>query len=393
MYVYNRNTNAITPIGTANASRFAATKEELFVVTVDQKIMRTDYLGSNFTELYQTAQGNINWIDNFGNILYFIENNERLVLLDTNTGNTQIVLTAADMVSALVFNADKLIWYNSLGEARYYNMTSQQTVVMISEHQINVLISRHTLPATGDASTVTIQAVTADNYNDVTFPLDEYDAVYDDTPFGSFTILETFDGSYAGSNQCDGFAKYAHDRFWHVYDDDCTHPSWVVNGSNTADVRSLDGAVWSGGATTISQFFQTLDRGSFIRYTKSSDDTPADGAHSVVFDKISSDNLGVVVYEANQDWANGVTYQRYSFNLLSSNYSGFLYYVEHALQSYPTSEDGNYHLVECTNCDGYLRQRHTFTRLFNGKYRCTGCGYTSSVSDGTIQSIQPVCVL
>lgn len=38
------------------------------------------------------------------------------------------------------------------------------------------------------------------------------------------------DGSeteYADSHQCDGFAKYAHDRFWHVEDWDREHASWL----------------------------------------------------------------------------------------------------------------------------------------------------------------------
>lgn len=229
-----------------------------------------------------------------------------------------------------------------------------------------------------------------DNYNDVLFPLTEYPAVPEIGGFEPSEIKSDFlneDGSetcYAGSHQCDGFAKYAHDRFWHVDNWNRNSPSWEVNGVYTADVYTtklewrnknyedaLADKTYVDRTNIVKDFFSSLGRGSFVRYGKVDDPTPANGVHSIVFDKLSDDGNGIWAYEANQDGECGVGYQMYTFSQIEKNYEYILYYVEHTLSTSYVCSDSSYHKVDCLNCDGYLRQPHSE-------------GVTSIVNVGTV---------
>ena len=115
IYVYNRDSDILTPIGSDAAKTYAATADYLYYVTTDNTIKKTDYMGSTIATLYTSSRGSIHNLSAFGNILYFIENGKHLIFLDAITGNTQLVLTEDDLVSAFVFNEDKLVWYNRRG--------------------------------------------------------------------------------------------------------------------------------------------------------------------------------------------------------------------------------------------------------------------------------------
>ena len=249
----------------------------------------------------------------------------------------------------------------------------------------------------------------ADGYNDITFPLDDYPAVAEVGGFVPSEVLSRFrfddenktPKEYANSNECDGFAKLAHDSFWHICDEDRDGPSWEINGANTADVKGntqstriqwYNSTAEDGIYMSVEQFYRHLGRGSFVRYVSRTDDTPQDGTHSLVFDEFV-EGLGVWVYEAHMDGDYGVGYQLYPFDVISGNYKYILYYVEHTLST-EAYDDGLYHRVYCANCDGYLRQAHNYMTLFDGRKRCKDCGHISSISDNTIQSlgIRPVCV-
>lgn len=270
-------------------------------------------------------------------------------------------------------------------QARYYNLTTRQSTALNNPYEENALIAQYTASEVENTANNNTMLYTSsaqgDSYNDVTFPLPTYPATLGVEEYDRLVALEHFDKRYAGSGECDGFAKYAHDAFWHILIDDRTQPSWVVNGTLTDDVygniimeASDDCAlVWRekdydevkndenyvDNTAVVTQFFRALDRGSFVRYGKANDDTIWDGSHSIVFDGLSDDGAGIIVYEANQDWNNGVGYQKYYFDTIHNGYEWILYYVEHSVGEVVGCENEETHKLYCDNCDGYLRREHT----------------------------------
>ena len=390
IYVYNSDTNILTHIGSDAAKTYAAAADYFYYVTTDNTIKKSDYIGASITTLYTSSLGSIHNLSVFGNILYFVEAGKQLIFLDTVSGNTQQVLTEDDLVSVFVFNADKLVWYDSKEQAWYYNLSTGRSVALQSHYEENALIAQYTTSDT-ENSVISYQlGGQGDSYNDIAFPLPLYPATLGVEEYDSLEADSHFNRNYAGSNECDGFAKYAHDSFWHILIDNRTQPSWMVNGVRTDDVygnvvmntdsdRALvwrekdyyvaiaDGS-YVDNTAVVTQFFRQLDRGSFVRYGKGDDATKWDGSHSIVFDGLSDDGAGIIVYEANQDWENGVGYQKYYFSTIHRGYEWILYYVEHDIGDNNACENIDTHKVCCANCNGYLRQSHTYDFIDFAQY-------------------------
>ena len=102
---------------------------------------------------------------------------------------------------------------------------------------------------------------------------------------------------------------------------------------------------------------------------------------------------GVYVYEANQDWNNGVGYHQWSYADYIDNYDHVLYYVNHTFPSAGVSESPSYHVKQCINCDGYLRQDHNIRGTISSTQHnvyCTGCNYSST---GLHKFAGEVCII
>lgn len=233
--------------------------------------------------------------------------------------------------------------------------------------------------------------------NDVTFPFPDYPATLK-VDWDKTGIQVSFPHQYAGSSECDGFAKYAHDRYYHITNWNRAYPSWDTGSGYTADYKA--GFTWNSQAE-VETFFRSLSKGAFIRYVSRLDQTPDNGTHSVVFDGIVDDGNGIIVYECNMDGACGVGYQNYTFYALYQNYASVLYYVDHEISTTAFAADINYHTNSCVNCAGYLRCPHTGSATYvqideyehyaqfsccHGTLQvphtmrgtvCSGCGYRS----------------
>lgn len=354
MYVFDKDTEEVIPIGNDTVEMYACTKDYLFYTTNDGRIFQTDYSGSFFVCLYATEQNEISKLISFGEYLYFIKGGNSVVIINTASNETSVVLSGYPVSSVFMFDDNQMIWRNEAGEPNYYNIDTGNNIVLANEHMVNCLVSLYIAPELDDAGTaVSINAIDS-LANDVSFPLPEYPA----NPgygLGVDNVLSRFTIRYAGSGECDGFAKYAHDRYLHIEDENRDTPSWEVNGINTED--HCDGIPFNS-ASVVVDFFESLHKGAFVRYTTNTDETPWDGRHSIVFDKIDPDNTGVWVYECNQDFQNGVGYRKYTFSQIFGQYSGTLYYVTHSFGNQMTFDNSSYHKVFCNRCDGYLRQAH-----------------------------------
>lgn len=383
LYVYNAVSDTVAEIYDGNTTTYASTKDHLFFVTENQTIIQTDYTCSDLSEIYSATRGEVTVMIAFGEYLYFVEGEQHIVVIDVPEISAATVLTAESVLSAYMFDIDKMIWRDGNGNPNYLNLTTGVSTALENEYEANCLIETYMRPAVDGNVVLYSTSEEEDDYNDVLFPLEEYRAPFEIGGWAPEEVKSYFlneDGSYrwyAGSYQCDGFAKYAHDRFWHFDTDGRTSPSWQINGTSSttddytgaspAEIANQSFTMGShpemttfNSAADVRAFFTSLDRGSFVRYVSRDDETPYNGNHSIAFDRLSDDGTGIIVYECNQDGNCGVGYQQYTFAQICSNYIYVLYYVEHDLES-PAYENTSTHTVPCANCDGFLRQNHTGT--------------------------------
>lgn len=384
LYVYDETTGDVLPIGNQVISTFVATKDYLYFVTSDQAIIQSDYTGANLENIYLARQGNITMINAFGYYVYFVEDGSRVVILDVINKSIHAMVSGDSVVSAYMLDTEKLIWYDESGIGTYYDVVSQTSTTLEDESEETALISSFVMPEAPEniaiiqSSNVVNFVGQSDSYNNIAFPLADYPA----RPGTGYTPPEIrsrfvngwsltnqnpnpwIKKRYANAGECDGFAKYAHDTFWHIADWNRTIPSWKnADNSYTADYHG-SGFTWTTKETMI-DFFEGLSRGSFVRYTSKKDATPNNGTHSYVFDGIDSDGLGTWHYECNQD-NNGVGYQYYTFDLYYSKNTCVFEYVEHTLGA-KSAQSTVSHRTVCTNCSGYLVQSHTATATYRSQ--------------------------
>lgn len=383
LYVFNKNTEEVLLIGNDTVNNFKTTKDNIYYLTGNNKVTKTDYLGSSFTMIYQSTRDNITYMHTYGDYICFVEDSKYIVVMDIESNIAETVFVCEGISSMFMFDTDKLIWRNGEGNAFYYNITTNKTIAMEDENELSELLNPYVAPEQYlNTNTYSVRntttSLTAEDYNDITFPLDEYPA---DLQYNFNTLVNVrsfFNRGYANSYECDGFAKYAHDRFWHIRDDSRDWPSWqTANGGTTLDYHGADPGdtdsttynPFTDEKTTdlstgekLLSFFSSLKRGAFIRYISVHDESPYNGNHSIVFDGISEDGTGICAYECNQkeehDRANAVGYQKYSFSVLTGHYIRALYYVDHEVSTSEVCANATYHKLECANCDGYLLREH-----------------------------------
>ena len=193
--------------------------------------------------------------------------------------------------------------------------------------------------------------------------------------------------------------KIANDRADELWEDrTCmvTH-SWMEDAtdfdSNTLRLWSKN---TSNDITDIKRFFESLNTGAYVRYGKyrAEDSTPYNGCHSIVF--IDSDDVGIWVYECNQDYdpnssndGCGVFIQYYPYKRLF-RYKYILNYVSHDFSETPVYDSTAYHKVGCDDCAGYVCQAHTnisativSTTQHNATFNCCGGNTATTAHTGT----------
>lgn len=251
---------------------------------------------------------------------------------------------------------------------------------------------------TDDSSLPSINSLTPYNLtntyrNDVSIPLPEYQSHPSrvdwnfQVPMRSrFIDSEGNCKIYGNSNECDGFARYAHDRFWHI-DARYWGSTWSPSHQDyKGSVTFVGPTVSTDDGISVKDFFDGLHRGAFIRYL-----TRSGSQHSIFFDNI--DDTGIWVYECNQDAFYipnsgahcGVDYQKYTFGYVYEHYPAIVYYVNHRLLP-AAVENTTYHIIECAFCEGYIRQQHNITIQGSGvgsRMGCSECGYLEVILNNT----------
>lgn len=359
-------------------------------MTADRCIVATDFSGTSHTTLYQSPAQSLKDLDTYWDILYFIEDDIRVVLLDTETRTAETVLTYDNIQWADLYTQTQLVCETTVDDFIHMDLGTGQITELSSMADVNYCIAPYVTPDTTEPD-VSLNSLPTGFVNDVTFPFPEYPAtagydstrVLNPTPQVYFSKCDyagvsghicshsnascarshpTCDhdkktpenvencAGYADAGWCMGFALYAHDVYMHVENWSRNPNVWAENDMHAAGY-SLDTE------NAVRAFYSGLEKGSCIRYGNDTDPTPADGMHSAVFDRV--DGNGVWVYECNQDWRCGVYYQYYPFSKIIERYNYVLFSIKHSFPNRPTALNTSVHTLNCSNCTGFLRQAHT----------------------------------
>ena len=437
LYVYNSTTDSVVEISEQSVTAYTYTVNALYYVTEEQKIYKTDYSSTNHEYLYQCAQGDIDNLSSYFDMLYFIENRTSIMLLDVVSETAQEIWAYENLSWAIMLNTDQLIATTAEEDNYLYDIPTN-TVTLISDIEATNLITAAVkgVSSNNARSTTTPNfAAMATQENDVSFPIEPYWATPDETyskvegyyystPSSWFHTDPTQEGCYnaqgkkicerySGSGECMGFAKYVHDVYAHMgedtgFDSDGNEVGdWTANqlweartcmtyhrppakafedGDLPESVDpNLTELLFDGDAAKIKDFFDEMKTGAYVRYGKyhpsiqnNGDPTPENGRHSIVF--IAKDNNGIWVYECNQTYDGndnhgcGVFIQYYTFNQLT-NYKFVLNYVNHDFTDTKVPYDTDYHKVGCKNCGGYVLKKHYYTASYanSSQHRRTHC--------------------
>lgn len=402
LYMYDLTSDAVTEISDESVSAYTATKDTLYYITQAQVLYKTDYTGQTREQLYVCSQGTLKDLSSYLNTLYFIENDSEVIYLDTVTGQSQSVLQLDNLELVFLLSETELIATTEEGCSLYNFSTKETTLISELEaiNEINKSVLRWNNMGEPDASVMAeFNPSSVTHSNDVSLPLTAYPAdPYGNNGFYYGRPISWFhengqEGcsnsnckSYADTDECEGFARYAHDAYMHTVDNNIGYYAWLDENHSVLENHNFNNS-----RDTVKSFFNTLNTGAYVRYKT------AGYYHSIVF--VSRDNNGIWVYEGNQSYYEnltdeqkgnhpesyfdcGVHFQYYTYEAIAGNYLYAEHYVNHSFAAIPTCENGFYHKNICSSCDGYLQGRHTTSGATYSSYSSTQHKVNFTCCDG-----------
>lgn len=423
LYVFDAEINSVTEIFSQPVSLYTCTQDALFFVTTAQSVYKADYAGQNIEFLYQSVRGDISDLNSYLDTLYFIEDNSHITILNYNTGTPQTVWNCADLSWSFRLSPTELV-AATVDEEHYLLDIATGTASEIGNMTANGLITAAVTSADAaseaNESGMSLMAYfspsSIQQENDVPLPLPEYPVTYGNTPNfqnGVYTDpiswfhkdgKEGCDGEsnckeYTETSECEGFARFAHDRYLHnVAPDETDYDAWFATYPRNGR-RELNNV------EVIEDFFADLNTGDYVRYGNYEDSTPSNGMHSIVF--VSMDAGGIWAYECNQkyyddlsadrkddhdadDFGCGIHLQYYTFSNIKARYNYVLYYITHNYSREDTYYSPAYHSVGCSHCVGYLLQKHDVvsativsTSQHYATFNCCGGNTATTLHTGT----------
>ena len=169
LYVYDSEAKSLSKISDSMVVAYTATKDGIFFVTESGQIVYSDYQGVSQEEV-GAVQGSVTSFDYFDGSLYYVEDGNRIVFVDVQTGVRNVAFTAECIVSVYQFDHDKLIWRDANDAPFYLNATTGENTALESEMEVNSLMAPFITPTVNAAGTNT-RTITGTAVNDVTFPL------------------------------------------------------------------------------------------------------------------------------------------------------------------------------------------------------------------------------
>lgn len=380
LYVANQDTNEITKVVEQQVLSYANNGEYIFAATCNQEIIRVDYRGLGAVSIYKSTSGTLAALEYEDRMLYFMDG-DLVVRMDTRSLSCEVLLEQANVASIYPYKAGYLLLDDMSGQQFNYSIKEGTLTLVSDENQLNELLNSTVtwldptepelmmLTPEADAS---IQAVT-DTY--IGLPMNDF-------PTGSYftttnSACDNHDSCrrYARTNQCDGFARYVNEHYYHVSGDEETAP-YSVYGDRVSPYDKYEEFV---SETRLYNFFNKLETGAYVRVSKRSeaedsvDPYKGQGSHSFVY--VSHDRNGAVLYEANLDDKCGVSYSYRDYDELLRRYPYFFGWVNHDQEGAVINSSTSYHRIKCSHssCNAYVVEPHSYVAE-GMSYRCTVCG-------------------
>jgi len=382
LYVLNEETKQFTKILNRTAHSFAESNDYLFVATDEQEIVRTNYLGLEPTVIYKATFGDLAAL-NYNNAILCFSDGNMIIQLDTITG-VALELLAMDRVTYVYpYEDGHMLLRNEDDVMFHYDIEKEQLTELIDDYEVSRLLDDSTIfvmPYNTEILTSESAEYAANRSTDpefVSLPMIGFMPGSYFTVSGTACLNHSNDDysncrRYACTNQCDGFARYVSEHYYHVSGGEWTAPYSVYGDriSNYPQYYSF------GSESNLRSFFNKLNKGVYVRVSSrnAANDTGGQGTHSYVY--IAHDSQGAILYEANTDNQCGVKYHYRTYDDLLSRYAYFFGWVNHNQEGTATQRDDTYHKVCCGNsgCAAYIIEEHTYT-YSAGVYECSGCGY------------------
>lgn len=392
LYIANLDTLEVEQAFTEAVVDFECSSEFIYAATATNLLFKLDYLGQSHTLLYTSPLGALGALEYQDYSLYFVDGS-KVVLMDTRSGLYREIFEREGITGISEYKSGHLLLTDATGGQFEYDIDGNRFSGYLSEEEVEDLwdsqIANFVVP-----SSVQIGRILESDVFPLAFPNTYVSLPLTAYPAGSYF---TTDGlpcvnhnrckDYARTNQCDGFARYANEIYYHVPGNASSAP-YSVSGDIESPYSKYD--AFGSEETSLYQFFNLLEKGAYVRVSKR--DAVADntwpytgqGSHSFVY--ISHDRGGAVLYEANLDGQCGVSYGYRDYETLLEHYPYFIGWVNHNQDgAVENTSDSRYHRVRCSHsgCIAYIIERHTYTS--NGAmFECIFCGDVTDDPEGGI---------
>ena len=390
MYVADLDARSVTQVLDDPVTDYECNLEYIFALTESNQIVSVDYVGNNRTVIYNGVHGDLGALEYENFALYFADG-DKITRINTLNGDTEIVLSISNIVYIFPYKIGNLLLKDTYGSAYTYDENTKELVLLEDANAVEELLNSTiiTLPLNpqndAQVNTDIVASIRASDTSPTKLPLSEYPAGSYFTTTGGACTNHSYCKTYACTNQCDGFARYANEHYYHV-----AGSTWSTPYAVAGDLESPYNQYQAFGSTNaLYQFFNQLEKGAYVRVSKRNsvqDSIPpytSQGSHSFVY--ISHDSNGAVLYEANLDEKCGVSYGYRSFDDLLSRYPYFFGWVNHDQNGIVINSSDYYHRIRCSHsgCAAYIEEAHSY-RYTSGRYVCDVCGDIATNPGGNI---------
>lgn len=380
LYVADLEEHTVTLVLDEPISSFTETTDFLFYISQDNHIIRTDYAGVAHDKIYTAQYGDLSSVEYYNNHLYFLDA-DYVVDYDLSNGRSTL-LTEIKNVASVVPSGDGTFYIrNDAAEIFDYDAKSQKMARVIDEDlcasAISPSASCESGPSYDDSASFEPTALDDAYYS---LPLSEYPSGSYFTNDGKPCVNHNNCRRYACTNQCDGFARYVHEKYNHKLGS-----TWSAPYEPAGDTSTAKKYYHFTSDSELRLYFSTLSKSAYVRMSayNAANDTGSDGSHSFVY--INHNSSGATLYEANRDNKCGVQYHFRTFTDIRGAYPYGFKHVSHHYSSNGVNISTDYHRIYCTTagCTAYIVEPHSNVATSTG-HVCTVCGSTTGSGPITV---------
>lgn len=373
LYVADLATHTVTLVVEEPVSSFTETTDYLFYVSQDNQIMRTDYVGETHDMIYTAQYGDLSSIEYYNNHLYFLDA-DYAVDFALSTNDTAIMIEVENAASIVPNGEGTFYIRNDAAEIFDFDVKTKKIARVMDEDwcesAISPLAKWDVLQNSEEQDEIRAALPIGPYYR---LPLPEYPTGSYFTNDGTPCVNHNNCRRYACTNQCDGFARYVHEKYNHKLGS-----AWSAPYEPAGDTSTAKKYYRFTSDSELRLYFSTLSKSAYVRMSKdnAANDSNGDGSHSFVY--IYHSTNGAYLYEANRDNKCGVQYHFRTFTDIRGAYPYGFKHVSHHYAKTGVNVSTDYHRVACTTsgCTAYIIDLHTNVSTPTG-HICKVCGSTT----------------